>query len=280
MTLQLSLPTPPSAELMAARAPQRVRHDIQLRRTTVQSVRRVTPHMLRITLQGSDLAGFASQGFDDHVKLLFPDASGQLQVPPMESDGLPPALRASMRDYTPHSYDADAQQLSIDFAVHEAGPATAWALQAAPGQQLGIAGPRGSFIIPAAFDGHLLIGDDTALPAIARRLQELPAGTSVVAVVEVDSAADEQALPSAAQAQIHWVHRNGRPAGDADGLLQALSQLNAPAGDYYCWVALESAAAKTLRHALITQYAAHPKWTKAAAYWKRGSQGVHEVIEE
>ena len=280
MTLQLSLPTPPSAELMAARAPQRVRHDIQLRRTTVQSVRRITPHMLRITLQGSDLTGFASQGFDDHVKLLFPDASGQLQVPPMESDGLPPALRTSMRDYTPHSFDAEAQLLSIDFAVHEAGPATAWALQAAPGQQLGIAGPRGSFIVPAAFDGHLLIGDDTALPAIARRLQELPAGTQVVAVVEVDSAADEQALPSAAQTQIHWVHRNGRPAGDADGILQALSRLSAPAGDYYCWVALESAAAKTLRSALVTQYAAHPNWIKAAAYWKRGSQGVHEVIEE
>ena len=102
------------------------------------------------------------------MKLLFPDASGQLQVPPMESDGLPPALRASMRDYTPHSFDAEAQLLSIDFAVHEAGPATAWALQAAPGQQLGIAGPRGSFIVPAAFDGHLLIGDDADAHSVIR----------------------------------------------------------------------------------------------------------------
>ena len=279
MPLQLSLPTAPSANLLAARAPHRERHDVKLRTTTVQSVTRITPHMLRITLQGDDLAGFVSLGFDDHVKLIFPDANGQLQLA-TGIEGLSPAQRESMRDYTPHSYDAAAKTLSIDFAVHEAGPATAWALQAAPGQQLGIGGPRGSFIIPTAFDGHLLIGDDASLPAIARRLAELPADTRAIAVIEVDSSADEQALPSAADARIHWVHRNGADAGQASGILAALAQLDAPAGDYYCWVALESAAAKALRTTLVDNYAANPKWTKAAAYWKLGSVGVHEVIEE
>ena len=279
MPLQLSLPTAPSADLLAARAPRRERHDVNLRTTTVQSVTRITPHMLRITVQGDDLTGFSSLGFDDHVKLLFPDGNGQLPWPAPGTDGLPPALRESMRDYTPVGYDASTKTLALGFAVHDAGPATAWALQAAPGQKLGIAGPRGSFVIPHAFDGHLLIGDDAAYPAIARRLQELPAGTRAIAIIEVDSAADELPLRSEADVQIHWVHRNGQPAGDADGILQTLSQLQAPAGDYYCWVALESTAAKTVRAALVGTYAAHPKWTKAAAYWKRGSTGVHEVIE-
>ena len=280
MPLQLSLPTPASADLIAARTPQRARHDIQPRITTVQTVTRITPHMVRVVVHSDALAGFTSLGFDDHVKLLFPDASGQLQLPPPGSEGLPPSVRDNMRDYTPRAYDAAANTLTIDFAVHEAGPATAWALQAAAGQQLGIAGPRGSFIVPAAFDGHLLVGDDASLPAIARRLAELPAGTNAIAVIEVDSAADEQALPSAADTQIHWVHRNGRAAGAPDGLLQALANINAPAGDYYCWVAVESTAAKALRTALLTQYAANPKWTKAASYWKHGSVGVHEVIED
>ena len=280
MPLQLSLPTPASADLIAARTPQRARHDIQLRVTTVQTVTRITPHMVRVVVHSDALAGFSSLGFDDHVKLLFPDASGQLQLPPPGSEGLPPSVRENMRDYTPRAYDAAANTLTIDFAVHDAGPATAWALQAAPGQQLGIAGPRGSFIVPTAFDGHLLVGDDASLPAIARRLAELPAGTRAIAVIEVDSAADEQALPSAADTQIHWVHRNGSSAGTPDGLLQALANINAPAGDYYCWVAVESTAAKALRTALVTQYAASPKWTKAASYWKHGSVGVHEVLED
>ena len=64
----------------------------------------------------------------------------------------------------------------------------------APGQTLRIGGPRGSFIIPTNFDWHLLIGDDTALPAIARRLEELPAGTRAVVLVEVDGPADQVAL--------------------------------------------------------------------------------------
>ena len=81
MPLQLSLPTAPSADLLATRAPRRERHDVKLRTTTVQSVTRITPHMLRITVQGDDLTGFSSLGFDDHVKLLFPDTNGQLPWP-------------------------------------------------------------------------------------------------------------------------------------------------------------------------------------------------------
>jgi len=39
-------------------------------------------------------------------------------------------------------------------------------------------------IVPDIFDSYLLIGDETALPAIARRLEELPAGRTVLAVIE------------------------------------------------------------------------------------------------
>ena len=93
MPLQLSLPSPASADLLAARTPQRARHDIKLRVTTVQSATRITPHMVRVVVHSQDLAGFTSLGFDDHVKLLFPDASGQLQLPAPGSEGLPPELR-------------------------------------------------------------------------------------------------------------------------------------------------------------------------------------------
>lgn len=280
MPLQLSLSTPPSAARLEARATRRERHGITVRRVQVAQVQRLTPHMLRITVQGDELQGFASPGFDDHVKLLFPGADGRLDLPPLTEQGLPPGpLREAMRDYTPHSFDAAARTLQLDFAVHEAGPATAWALQARPGQQLGIAGPRGSMVVPTAFDGYLLVGDETALPAIGRRLRELPAGSHAIAIVEVDSAADEQPLASAATLQLRWVHRNGGPGGQAEGLLQALAQVDAPAGDYQVWIAAESAVAKALRTAAVTRHGAAPQWTKAAAYWRRGSVAAHEVIE-
>lgn len=100
--------------------------------------------------------------------------SPQLGRPPQVVRALE-NFKMAVRDYTPRGFDPVALTLEIDFALHGAGPATRWEAQAQGGQRLGVGGPRGSFIRPTDFDGHLLIGDDTALPAIARRLAELPA---------------------------------------------------------------------------------------------------------
>ena len=74
--------------------------------------------------------------------------------------------------------------------LHGDGPASTWAAQAKPGQQIVIGGPRGSMIIPDAYDWYFLAGDETALPAIGRRLEELPATARVVAVIEVEDKAE------------------------------------------------------------------------------------------
>lgn len=165
----------------------RVSHEIKRRRLEVLRVVDLTPRMRRITLGGPELAGFISLGSDDHVKLLFPQNAEQqaaletLVLGPGKDNGVMPA----MRDYTPRRYDLDIGELDIDFVLHGDGPASTWAEQAKPGQFLHIGGPRGSMIVPDIFDSYLLIGDETALPAIARRLEELPAGRRVLAVIEV-----------------------------------------------------------------------------------------------
>ena len=81
-----------------------------------------------------------------------------------------------MRDYTPRAFDAAGNRLTIDFALHDAGPATAWALNARPGETLLIGGPRGSTVVPDDFDFYLLAGDETALPSIGRRLESPASG--------------------------------------------------------------------------------------------------------
>ncbi len=252
-----------------SRAPRRVRHEPRRRELKVKRVDKIAAHMIRVTL-GGDLEGFTSLGFDDHVKLFFPD-------PTVPADGEP--LFVS-RDYTPRRYDPVAQTLEVEFVLHDAGPATLWAEQARPGQSLRIGGPRGSFVIPTTFDWHLLIGDETALPAIARRLAELPASTRVVVVAEVDNAADQVPFETAANASITWAHRNGAAPGASDVLARTLKTLRLPAGDYYAWVACESLIAKALRAQLIAEHGANPKWMRAAGYWRRGAVAVHETHNE
>lgn len=260
------------------RATQRVRHDIRFRQLTVSEVLRLTPNMIRIALRGPELEGFASLGFDDHVKLVFPDAdSGELRRPVPGPDGpVWPQGRPEMRDYTPRRYDPATQTLTIDFAVHDAGPATRWALQARPGDTLGVGGPRGSMIIPTAFDAYVLIGDDTALPAIGRRLEELPQGAPVLVLAEVETPEDQQVFDTRADLRTSWVHRRGGAAGTTDLLLPALDALTMPPGDCHCWIACESGVAKALRERLISAHGARPQWTKAAGYWKRGAEATHE----
>jgi NADPH-dependent ferric siderophore reductase len=259
-----SLDAPPAD----SRAPRRVRHQPRRRVLTVKQIDKIAAHMIRVTLTG-DLEGFLSLGFDDHIKLFFPDGT-------LDAAGAPNTIN---RDFTPRRHDTAANILEIDFALHDAGPATRWAEQAKPGDTLNVGGPRGSFIIPTDFDWHLLVGDETGLPAISRRLAELPAGARVLVVGEVDGPADEISFATKANATVVWAHRNGATAGESDALAKKLATLKFPSGDYYAWVACESLTAKALRAQLIADHSANPKWMRAAGYWRRGAVAIHDVFE-
>lgn len=251
------------------RALQRVRYDTRRRSLTVIQTVRITPHLTSITLSG-DLSGFQSPGFDDHIKLFFADpVTGILSLP----DGNTDAPKPIMRDYTPRRFDIASGTLDIEFAIHQAGPATQWAMTAEPGDTIHIGGPRGSTLIPLAFDAYLLVGDDTALPAIARRLEEIPAGAKVVVVAEVDSADDRLDFVTQADASIHWVYRQ------TDSLNAALTRLHLPQGDMHAWVACEATAARLIRAQLIDDHGVDPHYVKASGYWRRDAVGSLERID-
>jgi NADPH-dependent ferric siderophore reductase len=263
---------------------ERVRHELKARVLTVAHVERIAGLLARVTFTGDDLHDFVSASFDDHVKLFFsPDPSLPPVLPSFGPDGIKfpeGAPRPAARDYTPRRYDAARRELVIDFVLHGDGPASTWAEQAAPGQRLGIAGPRGSFVVPTGFDWHLLIGDETALPAIARRLEELPETAQALALIEVPHAANEIALASPGRATVRWLHRDGAASGDGAALLDAARELRLPPGEGYVWIAAESAAARALREIMVAGHGVDKRRIRAASYWKRGAAAVHESHED
>lgn len=261
----------------SSRETRRVRHPLKARRVHVLRTLRLSPHIVRVTFGSPELHDFTSLGFDDHVKLMLPQpgqAELVLPAPGPNGPSLPEgAPRPVMRDYTPRRFDPQAGELDIEFALHGDGPAALWAAQAQPGQTVGIGGPRGSFVVPTDFDWHLLIGDETALPAIARRLEELPAGTQALAVVAIDPA-DQRALATAATLHLQWV------APTREALLQAVSALALPAGTGYAWAAGEASAMAQVRELLIRHHGVAREHCRCAAYWKTGASNHHENLQD
>jgi NADPH-dependent ferric siderophore reductase len=288
MTTETSSPNPtspgaappsPASPSLARAAARRVRHELRFRLLRVLRVEQPTPGLRRITLGGPALAGFVSAAHDDHVKLFFPAPGVDMPVlPAIGPDGtptFPEGVRPIARDYTPRRFSE--MELEIDFVQHGDGPAATWSAQAKPGDALGVGGPRGSFIVPDDLDWYLLVGDETALPAIARRLAELPAGAHAFVLVETAGAEEEQPLASAATLTVQWVHRGNAEPGSPEPLSAALAALRLPEGDGYAWIGAESDVAKALRRQLLDSHPIDKAAVKAAGYWKRGAVASHET---
>lgn len=235
---------------------QRVRHELKIRNVEVLRVRPIGRHFVAVTFGGEALKGFISASFDDHVKFILGDG--------------PDAVK---RDYTPRSFDPVAGELVIEFALHGDGPCAGWAAQAAPGQRVTIGGPRGSLIIPVDYDWHLLVADETGLPAISRRLEELPAGAPAIVIVKVEQEADRRRFAGEADARVRWV------SSDVE-LLAAVQALSLPPGEGYAWCAGEAATMAAVRRELVGAKGLGKHQIRAAAYWKKGGSGFHENLED
>jgi NADPH-dependent ferric siderophore reductase len=240
----------------------RVRHELRRRMLTVTAVEMLTPQMRRIVFTSPELHDFVSASHDDHIKLFFAGTA---------DDGKP-----AMRDFTPRRFHTARGTLTIDFALHDAGPATQWAAAAQVGDALQIGGPRGSSVVPDDFDWYLLIGDETALPAIGRRAEELRAGVPVATFV---IGGEDTTIVTRAAWTPHWIARQGG-FGDAEWLHAALAQHKFPEGEGFVWIAAEASVALHLR-SYVVDVRGHPReWTKAAGYWKRGVADAHEKIAD
>jgi len=249
---------------------QRVRHPLKARLLQVRQITSVTPRMVRITFHGPDLGDFISASFDDHMKLFFP-ADGQPVMPANTSEGprFPDGVhRPPARDYTPRRIRAANGELDIDFVLHGDGPASSWAARVQVGDSLVVAGPRGSFVIPEGFDWQLLIGDETALPAIGRRLEEAPQGTKIHVIAQVADAAEQQAFQTEADVQIMWLHADDT---NKQPLVDAVRAFALPEGEGYIWGGGEAAQMRAITYYLLEEKGIDKSRVRVSNYWKQGA---------
>jgi NADPH-dependent ferric siderophore reductase len=233
----------------------------------VRRSERITPRMIRVTLGGDELAGFAGDGPDRRVKMFFPVPGQERPAVPRAASGGPVwptgEARPAIRTYTVRRFDADAGELDVDFVLHEGhGPAAAWARDAEPGAWVAVSEPGGRYVPDPGVDFHVVIGDETALPAVATVLDALPDGVPALVFLEVPDATEQQDLGT----PVTWVHRGDREAGVP--LAEAVQSADFPPGRGQAWLSGESACVKTLRNHLLTDRALDRRAVYATGYWR------------
>lgn len=286
----------------------------------VELLRKVelSPSLCRLVFGGADVARMQMNGPDQRVKLFFPAVDGS---PPSLPHGahwsevrraLPAAQRPPMRTYTLRALRSAAGELDIDFVLHGVnGPASAWATHAQAGDRLQIVAPNGAFAgDPGGYEWHppagvrrvLLVGDETALPAIAgifEALAEQVDPPQVQAYVEVPLQADCLGLACPAGTTLHWLPRDVLGSGHGQAMIDAVTayaslapgpapcaddageepdaeerlwELAEPSAgsDFYAWIAGESASVMQIRRHLLSECAMDRRQLSLMGYWRQG----------
>lgn len=242
----------------------------------VTGVRDITPHMRRISFRGDNVARFA--GMDAlHLNILcqHPDLAAP-QWPTVGSNGLAqwedPERRPRLRKYTVRSLDVAAGTLDIDFVIHaDAGPGSALAEAVQVDAQVGVIGPGGGGLVDA--DWYLFAGDETALPAIARMLQRLPAQARGYAFIEVADKSEVQSLEFQAGIEVTWLYRDGAAAGTTSLLIDAVRGTVLPddGSSVYVWAGCEFAAFRQIRSHCRGELGLKKEQHLVVSYWNRGN---------
>jgi NADPH-dependent ferric siderophore reductase len=262
---------------------------------TVAAVDDLSPHLRRVTFVAPQIADVVTAGPDQRIKVLLPPpAGGELRLPAgddwyAEWCALPTEERFIMRTYTVRALRPEVAELDIEFVLHGVnGPASAWVSEASVGAEIGLILPfavdttstKGllmsgvDYVPPATSLSRVLVADETALPALAGILEQLPADVQATVFVEVPDIRDIRALPSPGRVDITWLPHTGGPSDGPTSLLEALKSTTLPFDVDYAWVAGESSMIKQVRRHLVNIVGLPKPAISFQGYWKRGEPQI------
>ncbi|WP_152364712.1 siderophore-interacting protein [Microlunatus speluncae] len=266
-------------------------HPVSLREVEVVRIADLTPGLRRVTLSGAQLRAFTSAngfaqpaftspGFDDDIRLVFRYPGQEAPVLPVQRErgvDLPRSPRPLSKVYTVRRWDPAAGELDVDFVKHGVGVGTTWAYRTAVGDRIHLFGPSASRSFPADADWLLVAGDDTAIPAIARLLDELPEGVRAQVFVEVAEDSHRLELRALPGVEVTWLVRDGAEAGTTTLLRDAVRSSDWWEGRPFAWLAGEQTAVRDLRRHLVEERGVPKEDIEFTGYWRRGEVVVLET---
>ncbi len=234
---------------------------------TVANAWRLTPNMIRVVFAGPELEGFPTGREGGNCKLMIPDIGETKERFAARLQNGPPPVR---RTYTIRKFDADTQELTIDFVAHgDEGPASRWASDAKPGDFLGFAGPSAPKVTQFNADWYLVAADPSAIPVAAAALEAMPRDAKGVAIFEVTSPDDKQDIAIPAGIDVHWlIHPDPHVSSVAQE--EVIRTLEWPDGRVQTCIAGESGVIRSLRAFVMNERKLPKEDVYISGYWKIG----------
>lgn len=240
---------------------------------TVCSATWLTPAMVRLVLGGDGLAGFPVPVHTDaYVNVAVPPPDAPYQAPfdlEVVRDAQPRHLQPARRRYTVRRFDPVRGEVTLDVVAHHGGPGGTWAAGAMVGDALVLTGPSGGYRPDPRADHHLLVGDESALPAIAASLEVLPGGARGTALLVVDGPDHELDLAHPEGVELRWLHRSGEPPRDARLLPDAVAALPDLPGRVHAFVHGEAGEVREVRRHLLAERGLERSALSCSPYWRR-----------
>jgi NADPH-dependent ferric siderophore reductase len=254
---------------------------------TVQGRERVSPHFVSITVGGDDVQHLERPGYDQAGRLFFADPGGRAEVvlPSGPRWMLQYALRSARqrprtRSYTIRRFRPDQPAFDIEIGVHQdasggpTAPGVAWALTAEPGDEVAFLDEGCSYAPTPAATWQLLVGDESALPAILAILER--SGDALPGEVFLEVPEDDDIrrdVPAPATTRIHWLPRNDPSTRPGTLALRAVQDAQLRPGPFYTWTAGEASLSTGIRRHLVTERAVPKSDITFRGYWKYGKPG-------
>nr|WP_314844701.1 siderophore-interacting protein [uncultured Microbacterium sp.] len=259
----------------------------ELLHLSVLRTERLSAHWMRVTLGGGEIDGFRPMGYDQWFRLFLPVGgdAGLDRVPAKANRmfgylkflRIPEGQRPAMRNYTVRAYRAataeSGAEIDVDFVLHgsaadgTAGPASHWAETCEPGEHVLIIDEGLTFNPQRGTDRVVLVGDETALPAISSICASLPEHAVGTAIIEVPSDDDALEFPHPAGVEIVWIVRPHEfPPGSF--ALARLHDLALPEAPFHAYAAGEQSLASGARKMLVGERGVDKNAVSFCGYWK------------
>lgn len=241
---------------------------------TVETVTPVSEGFVRVSVRGDELAAYTDVWPADAFKILLPpDGKGTVDFPHRGDDGLPfwpdGSRRPVLRPFTVRYFDRAGLRIDFDVAVHAGGLAMRWLRGVAAGDVIGLAGMRHEFHAGAGVERHLIVGDASALPAVAAIVDALVPGVPATVYVAVEHHSDTALLAPRPHVTVHWLI-GPASAGAGSALATAVRDTPRLDGRTQAWLAAEAGVVRDLRRFVTDDLDVARDDLHAAAYWKTG----------